>query len=66
MKSQKDFRGQDSATDFVRKAAKLEPIKKSGKEKHAIFNKKDDDFDDEELDLKPKRESVLDYYDDED
>lgn len=62
MKSQKDFRSPDSA-DNLRKAAKLEPIKKSGKERHKLFNNDNDDLDDEEY-IKPKKESVLDYFDD--
>lgn len=64
MKSTKDFRSRDAANDYVRKAAKLEPIKKSGKEKHNLYNGGGNDDDDEEFDLKPKRESVFDYLDD--
>lgn len=65
MKSTKDFRGQDSANDYIRKAAKLEPIKKSGKEKHQLYKVDDDVDEDDEFLSKPKRESVFDYIDDE-
>lgn len=65
MKSNKEFRGKadnfDSG-DSVKKAIKLEPIKKSGKERHALYSDLDDE--DVELDSYKKRESVLDYFDD--
>lgn len=49
------------AEDTLRKAAKLEPIKKSGKEKRAYIR----ELDDGELELSfSKRESVLDYFED--
>ena len=48
--------------DSLKRAAKLEPIKKSGKEKPAIYSRLDEDDDDELLSFK-KRESVLDYFD---
>lgn len=65
MKSIRDVRGKsdnfDSA-DMLKKAMKLEPIKKSGKERHAIFGELEEE---EELSLNyKKRESVLDYFDD--
>lgn len=66
MKSTKDFRGKTndfSAEDLLRKAAKLEPIKKSGKERHAIFSQLDQDDDENEL-RAMRRDSILDYYDD--
>lgn len=68
MKSTKDFRSQDTAHDNLRRAAKLEPIRKSGKEKHQIYRdvSHGDDSDDDELLAPPKRESVLDYFDDDD
>lgn len=68
MKSTKDFRSKTNdfdQEDFLKKAAKLEPIKKSGKEKRTIFsalNGSEDDDDD--LVGLPKRESILDYFDD--
>ncbi len=52
----------DGAEDTLKKAAKLEPIKKSGKEKRAYIR----ELEDGELELTyRKRESVLDYFDDE-
>jgi len=67
MKSNRDFRSQMDApsADSLRKAVKLEPIRKSGKEKQTIYRGLDGDEDDE-LYLQPlqKRESVLDYMDD--
>ena len=50
--------------DMMRKASKLEPMKKSGKEKNTYFREIEED--DEALDLMDykKRESVLDYFDD--
>lgn len=47
----------------MHKATKLPPLKKSGKEKQSFYRELDDDDD---LDLKSlhKRESVLDYFDD--
>jgi hypothetical protein len=47
--------------DTLRKAAKLEPVKKGGKEKRAYIR----ELDDGELELTyRKRDSVLDYFDD--
>lgn len=68
MKSQKDFRtNHHEAADIVRKAIKLDPIRKSGKEKHEIFKGLNQEPDEEEEDYKflTKRESVLDYMGDE-
>lgn len=67
MKSNKDFHtkgGETSREDAIRKAAKLDPIKKSGKERHAMYRSLDDEDDDEMLTDYKKRESVLDYFDD--
>lgn len=62
MKSNKDFRtGGDS--DAIKKPQKLEPIRKSGKEKHVLYKALDDD-DDQELLALHKRESAYDYIDD--
>lgn len=68
MKSNKVFRpaaGRHEADDMTRKAVKLPPIKKSGKEKHLMYSSLEDDSDDDELDMYKQKESVLDYYDDE-
>lgn len=69
MKSQKDFRtNQTQAADSLRKAVKLEPIRKSGKVRHEIYkgiSHSDDEEDDEEYSSIKKRESILDYMGDE-
>jgi len=50
--------------DTLRKASRLTPAKKNGKEKRSFYRELEDD---EGLDFTlTKRESVLDYYDDED
>lgn len=65
MKSNRDFQhlGRE---DEIRKNPKLNPIRKNGKEKHALYKSWDEEEDDGEeyLSLK-KRESVYDYMDDE-
>ena len=53
----------DNAEDALKKAVKLSPIKKSGKDKHYLYSELDDE-DDMELDYR-KRNSILDYFDDE-
>ncbi|MCC8019348.1 MAG: hypothetical protein LIO85_06210 [Rikenellaceae bacterium] len=66
MKSSKEFRakGQSQAGDDVlKKAVKLPPIKKSGKDKHYMFSSIEEE-DDAELESYRKKESVLDYFDD--
>lgn len=62
MKTQKGIREHD--TDELRKAKRLEPIRKSGKERHTLYNKFDED-DEEDYRSYAKRESALDYLDDE-
>ncbi|MDL2230604.1 hypothetical protein LJB87_02290 [Alistipes sp. OttesenSCG-928-L06] len=52
--------------DTLRKAAKLPPLKKSGKEKQSFYREMEEDDDDFDLKSLHKRESVLDYYDDND
>ena len=61
MKTQKGIREHDA--DELRKAKRLEPIRKSGKERHALYSSFDEE--DEEEILRLKRESVLDYLDEE-
>lgn len=61
MKTQKGIREHDA--DELRKAKRLEPIRKSGKERHALYNSFDEEDEEEILPL--KRESVLDYLDEE-
>lgn len=69
MKSIKDFRSKQQSFDSevsMRRASKLEPIKKSGKEKHSLYSRLDDDDDDDDAELRSlrKRESAYDYFDD--
>lgn len=71
MKSNNDFRSQvANIQDAGKKAVKLEPIRKSGKEKHTLYKglSHPDEDDDEDFDLSSlhKRESILDYMDDSD
>lgn len=61
MKTPKGIREHD--TDELRKAKRLEPMHKSGKERHAIYSSIDQE--DEEDEPLTKRESTLDYFDDE-
>ena len=61
MKTQKGIREHDA--DELRKAKRLEPIRKSGKERHSLYRSIDEE---EEEELMPRRESVLDYLDDQD
>ena len=64
MKSIKDFRSKQQSfdsEDSMRRASKLEPIKKSGKEKPSLYSRLDDDV---ELRSLRKRESAYDYFDD--
>ncbi|MEG0033727.1 MAG: hypothetical protein RSF93_01465 [Mucinivorans sp.] len=67
MKSTKEF-SKSTSEDTVRRASKLDPMRRSGKERHYLLKSLDSTSDDDELDedyLPPKRESVLDYLDDE-
>lgn len=60
-KVSRDRTGSHESEDSLKKAAKLDPIKKSGKERHSLYNQDDDDL---ELYTLKKRKSTLDYYDD--
>lgn len=65
MKSNNEFRPKGHVQDreeTMKKAGKLPPIKKSGKERHALYSSLDDD-DDATVGYR-RRESVLDYFDD--
>lgn len=67
MKSTKDFRSkptESKAEDTLRKAMKLDPIKKSGKEKRKIYHQLEDEDEDEDLRALRKTDSILDYFDD--
>ena len=61
MKTQKGIREHEA--DELRKAKRLEPMRKSGKERHALFSGLDEDDEDETYAPFVKRESVLDYLD---
>ena len=61
MKTQKGIREHEA--DELRKAKRLEPMRKSGKERHSLYTQFDEE---EEEELMPRRESVLDYLDDQD
>ena len=61
MKTQKGIREHEA--DELRKAKRLEPMRKSGKERHSLYRSIDEE---EEEELMPRRETVLDYLDDQD
>ena len=61
MKTQKGIREHEA--DELRKAKRLEPMRKSGKERHSLYRSIDEE---EEEELMPRRESVLDYLEDQD
>ena len=60
MKTPKGIREHDAAE--LRKAKRLDPIRKSGKERHSLYRSIDEE-DDENLLGTTRRESVLDYLD---
>ena len=60
MKTPKGIREHDA--DELRKAKRLDPIRKSGKEPHSLYRSIDEE-DDENLLGTTRRESVLDYLD---
>ena len=60
MKTPKGIREHDA--DELRKAKRLDPIRKSGKERHSLYRSIDEE-DDEDLLCTTRRESVLDYLD---
>lgn len=61
MKTPKGIREHDA--DELRKAKRLDPIRKSGKERHSLYRSIDEEDDDGELLDITRRESVLDYLD---
>lgn len=66
MKTQKGFRNEKS-TNELRKAKRLEPMVKSGKERYHLYRELDDNSDDDSNDeLITKQKSILDYFDDND
>ena len=60
MKTPKGIREHDA--DELRKAKRLDPIRKSGKERHSLYRSIDEE-EDENLIGTTRRESVLDYLD---
>ena len=60
MKTPKGIREHDA--DELRKAKRLDPIRKSGKERHSLYRSIDEE-DDEDLLGTTRCESVLDYLD---
>lgn len=63
MKPTRDFRS-TGGDETTRKATKLDPIRKSGKERHTLYKSLgEDEEDDAELLALHKRESALDYLD---
>lgn len=65
MKSNKDFKPsrQEQNSDSMRKATKLSPMRKSGKDKYAMYEEFENEDEESYMQVR-KRESVLDYYDD--
>lgn len=63
MKTQKGIREHD--TDELRKAKRLEPLRKSGKERHTLYSRYAEEDDDEEAYTPAKRETAFDYLDEE-
>ena len=64
MKSTRDFRS-DRSEETTRKATRLNPIRKSGKERHSLYKSLGDDQDeDAELLSLRRRASAPDYLDD--
>ena len=66
MKAVKNFRrsGTADTEEVFKRATKLAPNHKSGKERHSLYSQFDDDAESSVSDYRSKRESVLDYYDD--
>lgn len=66
MKAVRDFRrnGAADAEEVFKRATKLAPNRKSGKERHSLYAQFDDDEDDASG-YRVRKESALDYYDDE-
>ena len=60
MKTPNGIREHDA--DELRKAKRLDPIRKSGKERHSLYRSIDEE-DDEDLLGTTRRESILDYLD---
>lgn len=65
MKPAKDFRATATGEETTRKTPKLNPLRKSGKERHTLYKSLDDDQEeDAELIAYRRQESTFDYMDD--
>ena len=66
MKADRNFRrnGSADAEEVFKRATKLAPNRKSGKERHSLYTQFDEEEEDAAFGYKAKQESVLDYYDD--
>ncbi|WP_300283933.1 hypothetical protein [uncultured Alistipes sp.] len=67
MKSNQGFRHkvrEAGPEDLSRRAGRLEPLKKSGKEKRTIYSRLEEEDEDAELLALRKKDSILDYFDD--
>ncbi len=66
MKAVRNFRrnGAADAEEVFKRATKLAPNRKSGKERHSLYAQFDDEEQDASYGYKAEQESVLDYYDD--
>ncbi len=66
MKSERDFRGKAGhlhTADTLKRAVKLDPVKKSGKERHSLYEELEEDSQEGFNAGYRKRESILDYFD---
>ncbi len=66
MKATKDFRSRGNdfgSEDSMKRASKLDPIRKSGKERHVLYSQIDEEEDMELIRVR-KKDSILDYFDD--
>ena len=66
MKAVRNFRrnGAAEAEEVFKRATKLAPNRKSGKERHSLYAQFEDDEEDVAYGYRAKQETVLDYYDD--
>lgn len=66
MKAVRSFRrsGAADTEEVFKRATKLAPNRKSGKERHSLYAQFEDDEEDAAYGYRVKQESVLDYYDD--
>ncbi len=60
---EKNFRP-DNSEEYMKRPAKLEPIRKSGKQRHTLYEGDIDEEEETEIDDYRHRESAYDYFDD--